>query len=95
MVCHKDVITMPSYVAHHSQAPTGSGERSNLARALTLVAMSLGYGVVQLDVTIVNTALHSIGSALGGGVAELLWVVNAYKRRTSRTRHYPGLSSGR
>ena len=40
--------------------------------------MSLGYGVVQLDVTIVNTALSSIGGALGGGVAELQWVVSAY-----------------
>jgi hypothetical protein len=32
--------------------------------------MSLGYGVVQLDVTIVNTALN-IGASLGGGVSEL------------------------
>ena len=40
--------------------------------------MSLGYGVVQLDVTIVNTALSSIGNSLGGGVAELQWVVSAY-----------------
>ena len=40
--------------------------------------MSLGYGVVQLDVTIVNTALDSIGTSLGGGVAELQWVVSAY-----------------
>jgi DHA2 family methylenomycin A resistance protein-like MFS transporter len=40
--------------------------------------MSLGYGVVQLDVTIVNTALNSIGSSLGGGVSELQWVVSAY-----------------
>ena len=40
--------------------------------------MSLGYGVVQLDVTIVNTALNSIGISLGGGVAELQWVVSAY-----------------
>jgi DHA2 family methylenomycin A resistance protein-like MFS transporter len=45
---------------------------------LTLAAMSLGYGVVQLDVTIVNTALHRIGTSLGGGVAELQWVVSAY-----------------
>src|ERR1051326_6214908 len=52
--------------------------RSRLARSLTLVAMSLGYGVVQLDLTIVNTALSSIGSSLGGGVAELQWVVSAY-----------------
>jgi len=40
--------------------------------------MSLGYGVVQLDVTIVNTALNSIGTSLGGGVSELQWVVSAY-----------------
>src|ERR1700723_308140 len=49
-----------------------------LASILTLAAMSLGYGVVQLDVTIVNTALNSIGTSLGGGVAELQWVVSAY-----------------
>ena len=52
--------------------------RSGLSTSLTLAAMSLGYGVVQLDVTIVNTALISIGSSLGGGVAELQWVVSAY-----------------
>src|SRR5580700_6205947 len=52
--------------------------RSRLATSLTLAAMSLGYGVVQLDVTIVNTALNSIGASLGGGVSELQWVVSAY-----------------
>jgi hypothetical protein len=36
------------------------------AWSLTLAAMSLGYGIVQLDLTIVNTALHSIGVSLGG-----------------------------
>jgi DHA2 family methylenomycin A resistance protein-like MFS transporter len=40
--------------------------------------MSLGYGVVQLDVTIVNTALNSIGASFGGGVSELQWVVSTY-----------------
>jgi MFS transporter, DHA2 family, methylenomycin A resistance protein len=45
---------------------------------LTLAAMSLGYGVVQLDVTIVNTALNSIGTALAGGVSELQWIVSTY-----------------
>ncbi|MCG2643430.1 MFS transporter [Bradyrhizobium sp. CCBAU 11434] len=49
-----------------------------LATSLTLAAMSLGYGVVQLDVTIVNTALDAMGKTLGGGVAELQWVVSAY-----------------
>jgi MFS transporter, DHA2 family, methylenomycin A resistance protein len=52
--------------------------RSNLAKPLTLGAMSLGFGVVQLDVTIVNTALNSIGASLSGGVSDLQWVVTAY-----------------
>src|ERR1700683_2977948 len=45
---------------------------------LTLAAMSLGFGVVQLDVTIVNVAINSIGQSFGGGVAALQWVVSAY-----------------
>ncbi len=56
----------------------GNHEQSAFAKSLTLAAMSLGYGVVQLDVTIVNTALGSIGSSLGGGVSELQWVVGTY-----------------
>src|ERR1700722_2878385 len=55
-----------------------ASSHSHLAKALALVAMSLGLGVVQLDITIVNTALSSIGSSLGGRVAELQWVVTAY-----------------
>src|SRR5947199_3694417 len=51
---------------------------AKLAKALTLLAMSVGYGVVQLDVTIVNTALDAIGTSVGGGVSELQWVVSAY-----------------
>src|ERR1700683_1427007 len=46
--------------------------------SLTIVAMSLGYAVVQLDITIVNTALSSIGQSLRGVVSELQWVVTAY-----------------
>jgi len=66
-----------------SNAPTtchsdGKSARTALATALTLAAMSLGYGVVQLDVTIVNTALSTIGDSLGGGVSELQWVVSTY-----------------
>jgi MFS transporter, DHA2 family, methylenomycin A resistance protein len=48
------------------------------ARRWTLVAMSLGYAVVQLDVSVVNVAIKSIGAGLGGGVSALQWVVNAY-----------------
>ena len=57
-----------------AQTPAGDAVpgRSRLATSLTLVAMSLGYGVVQLDVTIVNTALSSIGSSLGGSAANAI-----------------------
>jgi DHA2 family methylenomycin A resistance protein-like MFS transporter len=58
--------------------PASTSSRSGLATSLTLAAMSLGYGVVQLDVTIVNTAITSIGSSLGGGLDELQWVISAY-----------------
>src|SRR6266699_3973264 len=58
--------------------PKPGPARSDLSTSLTLAAMSLGYGVVQLDVTIVNTALNSIGTSLGGGVSELQWVVSSY-----------------
>ena len=54
------------------------GPRSPLARSLTLAAMSLGYGVVQLDVTIVNTALDAISKGLGGDISKLQWVVSTY-----------------
>src|SRR5579871_6372018 len=53
-------------------------KNTGLSKWLTLAAMSLGYGVVQLDVTIVNVAIGSIGDSIGGGVAALQWVVTAY-----------------
>ena len=43
-----------------------------------VAATSLGFVVVQLDVTIVNVALPRMGAELGGGVALLQWVVDAY-----------------
>jgi MFS transporter, DHA2 family, methylenomycin A resistance protein len=74
-------ISLESSTFSTANAPRKKNEslaRSQLPKLLTLVAMSLGYGVVQLDVTIVNTALNSIGTSLGGGVSELQWVVSAY-----------------
>src|SRR5580704_11135393 len=68
----------PASYKNTAPRPETGPVSSGYAAALTLAAMSLGYGVVQLDVTIVNTALHSIGSALGGGVSELQWVVSTY-----------------
>lgn len=43
-----------------------------------LLATSLGFGVVQLDVSVVNVAIKPIGAALGDSVTGLQWVVNAY-----------------
>jgi len=62
----------------HSFPKAWNTRGAQAAPALTLAAMSLGYGVVQLDVTIVNTALEAMSKTLGGGVAELQWVVSAY-----------------
>jgi DHA2 family methylenomycin A resistance protein-like MFS transporter len=47
------------------------------ARLLTLAA-SFGFVVVQLDVTIVNVALPSLGRGFAVGVESLQWVVDAY-----------------
>lgn len=45
---------------------------------LTILATSLGFVLVQLDVTIVNIALAKIGADLGTGVSGLQWVVDSY-----------------
>jgi len=64
--------------ATHRHTQTEPNARPGLSQALTLAAMSLGFGVVQLDVTIVNVAVNSIGAAFGGQVAGLQWVVSSY-----------------
>jgi DHA2 family methylenomycin A resistance protein-like MFS transporter len=47
-------------------------------RAAALVAICLGSFVIQLDATIVNVALPSIGRSVGGSVSVLQWVVDSY-----------------
>ena len=47
-------------------------------RAATLIGTSLGFAVIQLDVTVVNVAVRAIGATFGGGIAELQWVVSPY-----------------
>ncbi|RTE09184.1 DHA2 family efflux MFS transporter permease subunit [Paenibacillus whitsoniae] len=49
-----------------------------LAQALLLLGLSLGYFMVLLDMTVVSVALPAIRADLGGGIAGLQWVVNAY-----------------
>jgi DHA2 family methylenomycin A resistance protein-like MFS transporter len=43
-----------------------------------VAATSLGFAVVQLDVSVVNVATRPISDALGGGLSALQWVVGAY-----------------
>jgi DHA2 family methylenomycin A resistance protein-like MFS transporter len=45
---------------------------------LTLIATSLGFVLIILDVTVVNVALERIEASLGTNVTGLQWVVNAY-----------------
>ncbi|MFF3331376.1 MFS transporter [Streptomyces sp. NPDC002888] len=52
--------------------------RSGSSPVLTLTAALLGFALITLDASVVNVALPSIGSALGGGMAGLQWVVDAY-----------------
>jgi MFS transporter, DHA2 family, methylenomycin A resistance protein len=45
---------------------------------LTLIATSLGFALIILDVTVVNVALERIEASLETGVTGLQWVLNAY-----------------
>jgi DHA2 family methylenomycin A resistance protein-like MFS transporter len=47
-------------------------------RALPLLAVCMGFFVIQLDVTIVNLALPSIQRSLGGSLSGLQWVIDSY-----------------
>src|SRR5947208_6247011 len=61
--------------------PTRVGGRTGAPTprfASTLVAALLGFFVITLDAVIVNVALPSIRSDLGGGVTGLQWVVDGY-----------------
>ncbi|KLU25907.1 MFS transporter, partial [Caballeronia mineralivorans PML1(12)] len=57
-----------------------SSSRAGLSTRQTLIVTtaSMGFVVSQLDVTIVNVALASIGRDLHASVAGLQWTVDAY-----------------
>jgi DHA2 family methylenomycin A resistance protein-like MFS transporter len=54
------------------------GPPGHWPQTATLIATSLGFGVIQLDVTVVNVAVKQIGASFGGGITGLQWVVSAY-----------------
>src|SRR3954451_4023072 len=57
------------------RAAVQSGRASS---GFALAAAVLGFFVVTLDAVVVNVALPSIRSGLGGGIAGLQWVVDGY-----------------
>ncbi|HSZ42930.1 MAG TPA: MFS transporter [Trebonia sp.] len=54
------------------------GEPPQTRPGFALAAASLGFAIVQLDVSVVNVAVRSIGADLGAGIGGLQWVVDAY-----------------
>lgn len=56
----------------------GAAEIGNARRWVALVALSLIFGLVVLDATIVNVALESMRQDLGGGVGAAQWVIDGY-----------------
>lgn len=58
--------------------PTAPTARERRLRSFTLVALSLTFALVQLDATIVNVALPTLRSHLGGGVGAAQWVIDGY-----------------
>ena len=44
----------------------------------TVAAASSGFAIVQLDVTVVNVAIPSLGHSFGSSVHGLQWIVDAY-----------------
>ncbi len=60
----------------YGEGVPSAGDRT--PHAPGLLALSLGFGVVQLDVTVVNVAVNRIGASIGGGVTAMQWVVSAY-----------------
>ncbi len=57
---------------------SGNDALTRQAFVMTIIATSLGFVLVQMDVSIVNVALAQIGNDLRINVAGLQWVVDAY-----------------
>ncbi|HEX4437014.1 MAG TPA: MFS transporter [Solirubrobacteraceae bacterium] len=69
---------MTARIAGSTQRAARRDADGSSNRRWALLATSLGFAVVQLDVSVVNVAIRPIGAELGGGVSDLQWVVSAY-----------------
>ena len=60
---------------HHTTQRSGHPGRGRWAG---LLAASLGFGIIQLDVTVVNVAVKQIGGVLHASISGLQWTISAY-----------------
>ena len=60
-----------------TSTPTAATAAESRA-VFALAAAILGFFVVTLDAVVVNVALPSVRSGLGGGIAGMQWVVDGY-----------------
>jgi DHA2 family methylenomycin A resistance protein-like MFS transporter len=72
------MVQLTDTTVERETARASVGHDRQRRRQMTLVAASLGFAVIQLDVFVVNVAVKQIGGALGGGTSGLQWVVGAY-----------------
>ena len=59
-------------------AATSNRKAAQTAPRLVLIASSLAVLFAQIDTSVVNLALKSIGSDLHAGISAMQWVVDAY-----------------
>ena len=71
-------MTATSDTAGRRPGGQASGPRRRWLSGAALLSVCLGFFVIQLDVTIVNVALPAIQRQIGGSLAGLQWVVDAY-----------------
>ena len=64
--------------ARGAPEPRATEPRPPKGRGWALLATSLGFAVVQLDVSVVNVAIKPIGEQFGSSLSGLQWVVSAY-----------------
>ncbi len=65
-------------VVRRDQPEAAAGPGTGRSSAIALLSVCLGFFVIQLDVTIVNVALPAIQREIGGSLAGLQWVIDAY-----------------
>jgi MFS transporter, DHA2 family, methylenomycin A resistance protein len=69
-----DTVGIRWHEARSDQDASPGDARATIA----LISVCLGFFVIQLDVTIVNVALPAIQRVIGGSLAGLQWVIDAY-----------------